>query len=316
LEGMLQNAEKWGKSIAATISKLESFTDPMAKMSESLDGFKIAWDAFSSYAGAVFANQIVRGFIVALAGIGTLLLRAINVFEAGLRELLSGDVFESAGLGIEGFMSKMAAGLIDAAADFISYLETNLSFGQMFRVFPKGTEDAVRSQADAVRDRADAEAEQALARLRQTNSNMASADNNFQNAMEGQISQLISNLNDPTNGLDVTGASELQKDLKRILDGLTKRPGEERVELGADNSGSTTPAAAAFSTPMLGGRVDQMNNAIMGRSAFSVIASEAQKATQQRETANTLLREIRDDQRQLTDDGVASLGGSTLTQFR
>ena len=101
----------------------------------------------------------------------------------------------------------------------------------------------------------------------------------------------------------------------RILDGLTKRPKEERVELGADEgSGSTTPAAA-FSTPMLNGRVDQMNNAIMGRSAFSVIASEAQKATQQRETANGLLREIRDEQRKLTDDSSVGFNGSTLTQF-
>ena len=62
---------------------------------------------------------------------------------------------------------------------------------------------------------------------------------------------------------------------------------------------------------MLNGRMDQMNNAIMGRSAFSVIAMEAQKASQQRDKANGLLAEIADHllpKGQLLDPNPSTIG--------
>ena len=57
MQNMIRNADKWGSSIAATISKLENFTDPVAKMAESIDGFQKAWDAFAAYAVASLVTR-------------------------------------------------------------------------------------------------------------------------------------------------------------------------------------------------------------------------------------------------------------------
>ena len=303
MEGMIRNADEWGKRIAATISKLENFTDPVAKMSESIDGFERAWDAFSVYAGLTFGNHLIRGAIVAFAAIGEILNKTLFGIGNVIVEALGGGLWDVLSSLTESLQSSLAAALTGAAADFIAYLESKNPFSKMMPLFPPGAEEFMRGKSADHQVESVRQASEAMMAVKGITDHLRADQEDFNKIFEGQLQQLISNLNDPQTGLDLFGAGEARKNLQEILDSLKPRPKDPEETMGAAADSSGAPGVAAFGGPMLNGRMDQMNNAIMGRSAFSVIAMEAQKASQQRDKANGLLKEIRDA---VTDDGLRS----------
>ena len=114
------------------------------------------------------------------------------------------------------------------------------------------------------------------------------------------------------------GSKGAKENLNEVLSGLTAKKesiaGAALSAAGAATGGrsSSLGAAVAQGGPLMNSRVDQMNNAIMGRSAFSVIASEAMKAGQQREKTNAILTEIRDT---VVNDGQPLGNPAALSAF-
>lgn len=301
MQNMIRNADKWGSSIAATISKLESFTDPVAKMAESIDGFQKAWDAFVAYAVASLVNQIVRGVIVGFAALGVQLMGLLQAAGSAVMLLFDKDFLWALEHGIQSMVVSLGAAMAGIGASFVKKIEEIVPMLKMFGLSDKMAAGAENMGAEAA----------ALAAASQANrdaytDNFDTRAKEFNEYWGDQLKTLMDNLGDPTMGLDVAGANLMKERLQEILDGLKPRPKDPEETMGpAADSSTGAPPVAAFGGPMLNGKMDQMNNAIMGRSAFSVIAMEAQKASQQRDRANGLLKEIRDA---VTDDGSVGVG--------
>ena len=304
MQDMIRNADEWGKRIAAAISKLENFTDPMAKMSDSLDGFEKAWDAFSVYAWTSFGNGLAKAVIVALASVGTMLLKIIHTIGNAALNLFSMNFVNTLNFAFDSVITRLEAGLMRVGASFVEKMEQMHPMMKAYMSLSGGSR-GMRERADYLERGADEMARNRDFYFGKTMDVFNNTQEDFNKAYEGQIQQLISNLNDPQTGLDLFGAGEAKKNLQEILDSLKPRPKDPEETMGAAADSSGAPGVSAFGGPMLGGKMDQMNNAIMGRSAFSVIATEAQKASQQRDKANGLLKEIRDA---VTDDGSVQVG--------
>lgn len=314
---MIKNADQWGKRVAATISKLENFTDPMAKMSESIDGFEKAWDAFSAYAWASFGNGLAKAFIVALASVGTMLLKIIHTIGNAALNLFSMNFVNTLNFAFDSVITRLEAGLMRVGASFVDKMAGMHPMMKAYMSLSGGSR-AMRERADHLGRGADEMARNRDFYFGKTMDVFNNTQDDFNKAYEGQIQQLISNLNDPAQGLDLFGSKGAKENLNEVLSGLTAKKesiaGAALSAAGAATGGrsSSLGAAVAQGGPLMNSRVDQMNNAIMGRSAFSVIASEAMKAGQQREKTNAILTEIRDT---VVNDGQPLGNPAALSAF-
>ncbi len=312
LERMIAEAPDLGKKIAAVISKLENFTDPVAKMSESLNGFKLAWDAFVDYALASFANGLVRGVIVAFSALGVQLMGLVHSLANLLFTVFADANFGDAlWKGVASWIVHLGSALQGIAASFVRKLEEIIPFLKRF-----GLSDKLQNSSDAMGISADQMGADSLSHREAYEREFDARADEFNQYWGDQLKDFMSNLNDPQTGLDVAGSRAMRERLQEILDGLQPRPKPEQVELDPAEEDPKNPLGAATGGGFaLNGRVDQMNNALMGRNAFAVIAIEAQKANDQRERMIGHLGKIADNTAPLADDGSIGLNGSALGAF-
>lgn len=307
MKRMIVDADSWGSSIANAISKIENFTNPMATMAGSIDGFSKAWDAFVDYAVRSFVNKMITFYALFRvrmeSEIALLGMKIVDVLTTGFRDM---DFWSAFAMGQVGFFLNFTASLTNAAAAFVRKIEEVIP---MFKLLELG--DKMEAGAESLAS--GAEIAEDLSQGFEDGYKSRQLD---RASARSQINdKVIEQVRTAMNSLDFTGAGDSRRRLEEILKGLTRRPSEEEEKMGpAEDDKPTTPGPAAFSGPMLGGKVDQMNNAIMGRSAFAIIAIEAQKATAQRDKTNTLLQGIKDE---LMAESDADFVGppASLSQF-
>lgn len=307
LENMIRNADKWGQSIASAVAKLQNITNPMAVMSDSLDGFSKAWDAFVVYAGKVFLNSLIEAYAKAQNFYISLVTKSVISLFTGLGKfavnLISGQLL----VAVSAFAAKLVKSLLGAASEFFAYLQskvpdipfldglrTNLGMISNFLQFASNAFSKISGFATKIAD--------AMGKLiANPFDRLAGKANKFTDIANKIFGKMIGDQ-------DIFGQGKAKQELRDTLDSLIPRPKPQQETMSPATDTSTgAPPVAAFGGPMLNGKMDQMNNAIMGRSAFSVIAAEAQKASQQREKANGLLKEIRDAV--TSDDGSTQIAG-------
>ena len=289
MKGMIANADVWGKRVAAVMARLEDFTDPMARMADSLDGFSKAWDAFVSYAVNSFINSLVQGLIIAFMAFGKEAAMLIHGVANLIYTVFTADFGNALWKGLSYALSGLGLIMADAALAFVRKVEEVVP---MLKAL--GIGDNLSEEIDTVRMGNEQQGREALAYTDKFTGGFNRRDAEARASFE--FDEFVRNLTDRQSGLDIAGAGAAGRRLEEILRGLSRRPPEKEEEMGpAEDDKPTTPGPAAFGGPMLNGRVDQMNNAIMGRSAFAIIAIEAQKATAQRDKTNALLQGIKDE---------------------
>lgn len=308
MENMIRNADEWGKKIAATISKLENLTDPMAKMSESLDGFEKAWDAFVAYASAALGNALLRSYLRAVNKMKAEQVKMLDDLGLFIARKIAEGFTGALHAGLASWVTGLMSGMLKAASIFVDFLAKRIPdilpfsdtvkgvMGKASDIFG-GASDIASSVSGAISDVADSFKDV----VGKPFDKISETFDRLVDRAEGDISGAFG-------AIDFFGSGDLREELQEILDALKPRPKDPEETMGpAADSSTGAPPVAAFGGPMLNGKMDQMNNAIMGRSAFSVIAMEAQKASQQRDRANGLLKEIRDA---VTDDGSVQVGAN------
>ncbi len=311
-ERMISEAPDLGKKIGAIIARLENFTDPIARMSESLNGFQMAWDAFVDYALASFANGLVRGIIVAFSALGVQLMSLVHRLANLLYTVFADADFGNAlWMGVSSWIGHLGSALGGIAASFVRKLEEIIPFLKRF-----GLSDKIQNQANQAGLDADALAAGSLNHRDAYEREFGARADEFNQYWGDQLKDFMSNLNDPQTGLDVAGSRAMRERLQEILDGLQPRPKPEQVELDPAEEDPKNPLGAATGGGFaLNGRVDQMNNALMGRNAFAVIAIEAQKAHEQRERGLGLLKVIAENTAPLADDGSVGFNAGASGAF-
>ena len=314
LERMIQNAEEWGNAIAKGISHLENFTDPIATMSESIDGFEKAWDAFTAYAGDKFGNAVAQAYVHNLSLQASLAIRILlNTIRVAMQlaaRLITGEIF----VALASAAHKFGAILLDAASNLISFIKNKIPDIALF--------DGLKVNLEIMSN--------FLSKVAIFFRNIAEGTERISAAVKNPIFNKIANMfnkadkatditkdviSDQIGKIDVFGSKDALDRLKAILDELKARPKEEQVELGPGEEGPSSPLIPAGGGFALNGRVDQMNNALMGRNAFAVIAIEAQKASAQRDQMIGLLGKVAENTTPLADDGSIGLNGSALGAF-
>jgi hypothetical protein len=182
------------------------------------------------------------------------------------------------------------------AASFVRKLEEIIPFLKRF-----GLSDKLQNSSDAIGISADEMGAESMSHREAYERDFDARADEFNQYWGDQLKTFMDNLNDPQLGLDVAGARVMRERLQEILDGLKPRPKEEQVELGSAEEGPSSPLIPAGGGFALNGRVDQMNNALMGRNAFAVIAIEAQKASAQRDQMIGLLGKVAENTTPLVD---------------
>jgi len=314
MKRMLVNAEGWGKRIAKAMSHLEDFTDPIAKMSNSIDGFEKAWDAFVVYAAAKLQNALVQAYLQAQNrqaknNLRFMFMAISHFYEILAKTMTGGPIFGF----LEGVISVFRV-LYKTMAKLFSLISNSMSDSGSFAPLKQVLSDMSNFLTSFEKKLQNISSVIDKFKTRFQGPFLDAVDK-FDKIMRGGVGEVSGGISSLISNTDMFGSQEALIKLKEILDELKDRPDEEQVELAPGEEGPSSPVGAAGGGFALNGRVDQMNNALMGRNAFAVIAIEAQKAHEQRERGLGLLKVIAENTAPLADDGSVGFNAGASGAF-